>query len=86
MIIEIRDIPENSKISKIVVDFDNGTPKTTVLTNQTSKKSQKEPDGPALDLDYLNAESVSQEIVKKPEIPDKKREIKVSSSMQNLKI
>lgn len=83
MIIEIRDIPQNSKISKIVVDFDNGSPKTTIVG---SKEENTEYDS-ELDLNFLNQNTpVPQEVVEKPQIPEKKREIKVSPNMQNLKI
>lgn len=83
MIIEIRDIPQNSKISKIVVDFDNGTPKTTLVSSNGETNNYES----ELDLNFLNQGTpVSQEVVEKPKIPEKKREIKVSPNMQNLKI
>lgn len=86
MIIEIRDIPQNSKISKIVVDFDNGNPKTTIV-GSNEKAETNNYDNQGLDLEFLNQGTpVSQEVVEKPVIQDKKREIKVSPNMQNLKI
>lgn len=83
MKIEILDIPEGQKLSKIIIDFDNGVPKTRI---STSEIGYSEPNrDSAIDMDFANAKaSVSQEIVEKPIIEDKKRDIKVASSMQNL--
>ena len=81
MLIEIRDIPEGQKLSRITVDFDNGLPKTSIQV--TESESNDVP----IDMNFANAKlSVSQEIVEKPVIKDKKREIKVANTMQNLKI
>lgn len=92
MIIEIREIPEGQKLSRITVDFDNGAPKTTIQTSQTSQdgksgKSQNAEPAQAIDFTTLGDIKVSQDVVEKPKVPDiKDRQIKVSQGMQNLKI
>lgn len=85
MKIEILDIPEGQKLSKIVIDFDNGIPKTRISTSDSNNNYNT--DSTQIDMDFANAKaSVSQEIVEKPVIKDKKREIKVANNMQNLSI
>lgn len=80
MRIEITDLPPNQKLARITVDFDNGVPKTSIQTTESE-------DFTPIDMNLANAElSVSQEIVEKPVIKDKKRGIKVAETMQNLKI
>ena len=80
MRIEITDLPPNQKLSRITVDFDNGIPKTSIQTTEVE-------DATPIDTSFANAKlSVSQEVVEKPVIKDKKREIKVAETMQNLKI
>lgn len=80
MLIEIRDIPEGQKLSRITVDFDNGTPKTSIQVTESN-------DSTPIDMSFANAKvSVPQDIVEKPVIKDKKRDIKVAETMQNLKI
>lgn len=87
MIIEIREIPEGQKLSRITVDFDNGAPKTTIQTTPKSQKSAKQEYGTAIDFSTLGDIKVSQEIVEKPKVPDTKdRKISVAAGMQNLKI
>lgn len=83
MTIQITDIPEGQKLSRITVDFDNGIPKTSIQMTSAAEGEN----GAPLDLEFLNAKpQVSQEIVEKPVIKDKKRTTNVASSMQNLKI
>lgn len=85
MIIEIREIPEGQKLSRITVDFDNGAPKTTIQT--TPKSKAKSEDSTAIDFSTLGDIKVSQEIVEKPKVPETKdRKISVAAGMQNLKI
>lgn len=87
MIIEIREIPEGQKLSRITVDFDNGAPKTTIQTTPKSQKPAKQEDSTAIDFSTLGDIKVSQEIVEKPKVPDvKDRKISISQNMQNLKI
>lgn len=93
MIIEIKDFPKNVK--RVILEFgENGESETIIESNSNNKLSKKtankehvnrEFDKP-LDLNFGTNTQVSQEIIKKPEIPDVKRDIKVSNSMQNLKI
>jgi hypothetical protein len=86
MIIEITDIPAGQKLSRITVDFDNGNPSTSI---QLSNNKNSSYDDSPIEIDYGFADAksqVSQDIVEKPVIPDKEREIKVSPSMQNLSI
>lgn len=86
MIIEITDIPAGQKLSRITVDFDNGNPSTSIqLSNNKNGSYEENPI--AIDYGFADAKSqVSQEIVEKPVIPDKEREIKVADNMQNLSI
>lgn len=87
MIIEIREIPEGQKLSRITVDFDNGSPKTTIQTTPKSQKSAKSEDSTAIDFSTLGDIKVSQEIVEKPKVPETKdRKISVAAGLQNLKI
>lgn len=88
MTIQITDIPEGQKLSRITVDFDNGIPKTSIqMTSAAEGENGAGENGTPLDLEFLNAKpQVSQEIVEKPVIKDKKRTTNVASSMQNLKI
>lgn len=80
MRIEITDLPPNQKLSRITVDFDNGVPRTSIQVSETETSTP-------IDMDFANAKlSVSQEVVEKPVIKDKKRDIKVAETMQNLKI
>ena len=100
MVIEIKDFPNNVK--RVILEFDDSEnePKTILESNsnttkqKSSKKTnQKETENDEienskpLDLDFCSTPvQVSQEIVKKPEIKEVKRETKISNTMQNLKI
>lgn len=89
MIIEIKEIPEGQKLSRITVDFDNGIPKTSIHTTSGGKvaKPSKSEDSTAIDFGTLGDIKVSQEIVEKPKVPETKdRKISVAAGMQNLKI
>lgn len=83
MTIQILDLPDGAKLSKITVEFDNGKP---VISTQTTGSQQS--DIPqAIDFSTLGDIQVSQEVVEKPEIPDiEKRTVKVAQNMQNLQI
>lgn len=86
MIIEIKDIAINVK--KITLEFDNnGETQTSVEVNESNNiKFTENENYSSLDLNFGNSQTVSQEIIEKPEIPDKKRDVKISETMQGLKI
>lgn len=88
MVIEIREIPDGQKLSRITVDFDNGEPRVSTQTIRKTRKSEDTKEsGTAIDFSTLGDLKVSQDIVEKPEIPDTgDRKIKVVESMQNLRI
>lgn len=88
MIIEIKEIPEGQKLSRITVDFDNGIPKTSIHTTSGGRVAKsKESESTAIDFSTLGDIKVSQEIVEKPKVPETKdRKISVAAGMQNLKI
>lgn len=99
MIIEIKDIPVNVK--RVILEFDDsGTEikskpsqiSTRVETSENSKSSKKESNiestkEPAIDLDFGTSKpNITKDEVQAIKVPDKKRDPKVASSMQNLKI
>lgn len=93
MIIEIKDIPLNVK--RVILEFDDSENKskpsqisTRVETCETSKSSKIESTKePAIDLDFGTSKpNIPKDEVQAIKVPDKKRDPKVASSMQNLKI
>ncbi len=86
MIIEIKDIAINVK--KITLEFDNnGEAQTSVEVNESNNiKFTENETHNSLDLNFGNSQTISQEIIEKPKIPDKKRDVKISETMQGLKI
>lgn len=95
MIIEIKDIPVNVK--RVILEFDDsGTEikskpsqiSTRVETSVNSKSSKAETTKePAIDLDFgKSTPNIPKDEVQAIKVPDKKRDPKVASSMQNLKI
>lgn len=94
MIIEIKDIPVNVK--RVILEFDDSNSvvskpsqiSTRVETSETSKLSKIEnTKEPAIDLDFgKSTPNIPKDEVQAIKIPDKKRDPKVASSMQNLKI
>ena len=98
MIINIDSI---EKIRKIVIEFDSNDqePETPIInnvnkvktksleSNKVHLKQENQDNVEYIDLSEPKEQAqVSQEIVEKPVIPDRKRETKVSSTMQNLSI
>lgn len=98
MIINIDSI---EKIRKIVIEFDSNDqePETQIInnvnkvktksleSNKVHLKQENQDNVEYIDLSEPKEQAqVSQEIVEKPVIPDRKRETKVSSTMQNLSI
>lgn len=84
MVIEIREIPDGQKLSRITVDFDNGEPRVSTQTIRKSKSKEPEPESTAIDFSTLGDLKVSQEVVEKPVIEDKERPVNVSQNMQGL--
>lgn len=86
--VNISDLPDNQKLSRITVDFDNGEPRVSTQTIRKTRKSEDSKDakesGTAIDFSTLGDLQVSQEVVEKPVIPDKERPVSVASGMQNL--
>ena len=98
MIINIENFDE-TKLKRIVIEFSDSdnteivTPKknTENVTIKPNRKSTKEEkissrDSEVLSFDDLDTTNVSQEEVKKPEIPEIERKPMVSDNMQNLEI
>lgn len=93
MIIEIKDIPVNVK--RVILEFDDSEIKskpsqisTRVETSENSKSSKTDSTRePAIDLDFgKTSPNIPKDEVQAIKVPDKKRDPKVASSMQNLKI